>query len=122
VRRVLISDSLEKKMQFELFPKLETLALKWPVVLSVQMSKDWKHGAWSRYLYSGEGASAILEAVKSAAQAAPEKWIVKLLGRKKQKFVLQILATVGFRDHLDVKGNQLIVSTHRVPTPVIDLE
>ena len=108
LRHVLIADDLKKKMAFDAFPMLEALTLKWPTVLSLMTAAEHKQG--TTYLFSDESTDAIVDLVESVVKAAPQRWIQKLLARKRKKFKLQVLVVVGCKDRMEVKGNQLVVS------------
>jgi hypothetical protein len=108
VRHVLIADALEKKMQFEMFPKLETLTLKWPVTLSITVPPDCS-STTSVYLSEDDSAEDVKTLIMSVVKASGERWIQKLLKRKRKKFALLVLAVVGCKTQMQAKGHSLIV-------------
>ena len=108
IRHVLISNSIDKKMQFELFPELEVLTLQWPKILTVTISSEFML-SHTTYLYTEECIASIVSTVYGAARATPEAWIQRLLGRKRKRFSLRVLATIGCKDNAGVQGNKLIV-------------
>ena len=106
-----VSLDLSRKMQFDFFARLKTLTLLWPGrPLEVQATATWRTDSGA-FLWSPDGAVAMIEVGRLAVRTSEQPWIKKLAVRKKKRFRLQMQATFGGRDYRGSKSNSLVVSS-----------